>query len=215
MWPASRIFGEALIAPACPGELALTFDDGPNPAWTPRLLEILARYEVRASFFMVGKYAQCEAALVRKVAAAGHLIGCHSWSHPNLAVTGAGRVRDELTRSRDALAEITGQPIRYFRPPFGGRRPAVLRIVRELGMTAVLWNAMTSDWSEPSEDAIFQSLCRKIDGLERRGRAANIVLHDGSHADPAAHRGPSVGTVDRLLGRYNGTHRFVTVDAWG
>jgi len=215
MWPASRIFGEALIAPARPGELALTFDDGPNPAWTPRLLDILASYDVRASFFMVGKFAQAEATLVRQVAAAGHVIGCHSWSHPNLAVASSARVREELTSSRNALAEITGQPIRYFRPPFGGRRPAVLRIARELGMTPVLWNVMTSDWSEPSGEAILERLTGRIDRLESQGRAANIVLHDGSHTERAANRGPSVGTVEQLLRRYKATHRFVTVDAWG
>jgi len=65
MWPASQIFGSTLIAPRRPGELALTFDDGPNPAWTPRLLDVLARSEVHATFFLVGRYAQAEPALVR------------------------------------------------------------------------------------------------------------------------------------------------------
>ena len=80
LWPASQIFGKTLLAPARPGELALTFDDGPNPLWTPRLLEILDRHKIRASFFMVGRYAQKESALVREMATAGHLIGNHSWS---------------------------------------------------------------------------------------------------------------------------------------
>src|SRR6478609_7119731 len=82
-WPASQIFGRTLIAPARPGELALTFDDGPNPAWTPRLLDILERHNVRATFFLVGSYAATEGALVRRIAEGGHLIGNHSWSHPN------------------------------------------------------------------------------------------------------------------------------------
>ena len=125
MWPGSRIFGRALIAPRRPGELSLTFDDGPNPKWTPRLLEVLARHEVKATFFMVGHAAQQQPELVRQVAAAGHLIGIHSWSHPNLAVTAAVQVREELVRSREALEAITGAPIRYFRPPFGARRPYV------------------------------------------------------------------------------------------
>jgi len=214
MWPSSRIFGETLIAPRTAGELALTFDDGPNPLWTSRLLEILARYDARATFFMVGKYAQQQTALVQQVAAAGHLIGSHSWSHPNLAVTSAPRVREELTRTSDTLAQIIGQPIRYFRPPFGGRRPAVLRIARELGMAPVLWNAMTNDWSEPSTNAIFDRLSRRIDRLQHQGRAANVVLHDGGHAVPAANRGPSVATVEQLLQRYKDSLRFVTVDAW-
>jgi peptidoglycan/xylan/chitin deacetylase (PgdA/CDA1 family) len=214
MWPASRIFGRPLLAPKRPGELALTFDDGPNPAWTPRLLEILASYDVRATFFMVGSHAQAEPELVRQIAAAGHLIGNHSWSHPNLAVTRASQVREELSRTSAVLEEITGKPVRFFRPPFGARRPYVLRAARELGMTPVLWNAMTSDWEEPSTEKIVARLTKKIDRNQRRGRATNIVLHDGNHMELAVFRGPSVAAAGQLLEHYKGTHRFVTVDAW-
>src|SRR5579863_8843095 len=87
--PGSRIFGEALTAPARPGELALTFDDGPNPAWTPKLLDILALHDVRATFFQLGGFAQAEPDLVRRIAAAGHLIANHTWSHPYLSSTPA------------------------------------------------------------------------------------------------------------------------------
>jgi peptidoglycan/xylan/chitin deacetylase (PgdA/CDA1 family) len=214
MWPASGIFGKALIAPQCPDELALTFDDGPHPVWTPRLLEILANHDVRVTFFMLGTHAQAQPALVRQVAAAGHLIGNHSWSHPNLALCSSARIREELTRSSDALAQIIGQPVRHFRPPFGARRPAVLRISRKLGLKPVLWNAMTSDWKEPSAEKIAAQLSQKIDRLNRRGFAANIVLHDGSHLGPSATRCPSVSAVELLLQRYKNSHRFVTIQAW-
>jgi len=217
MWPTSAIFGKALIAPRRPGELALTFDDGPNPAWTPRLLDALAARQVHATFFMVGNYAQKESGLVRRIASEGHLIGSHSWSHLNLAVTPAAAVRDQLIRTSDALQQILGQPVRFFRPPFGARRPAVLRIARELGLTPVLWNAMTNDWKEPSSDAIFTRLSGKIDRLQSSGWAANIVLHDGNHLDPAANRAPSVAAAEKLLARYANSHRFVTLDhpQWG
>jgi peptidoglycan/xylan/chitin deacetylase (PgdA/CDA1 family) len=215
MWPGSQFFGPTLIAPKRPGELALTFDDGPNPVWTPRLLETLAKHNVRATFFMVGGYAERQMDLVRQMAAAGHLIGSHSWTHPNLAMTGSAKIREELRRSKETLEQIIGQPVRFFRPPFGGRRPAALRIARQMGMTPVLWNAMTSDWKTPLAETIAAELTTKIDRLERRGWAANIVLHDGNHLDPAADRGPSVKAAGMLLERYVGTHRFVTVDAWG
>jgi len=83
LWPASQIFGKTFIAPRRPGELGLTFDDGPNPAWTPQLLDLLASHEVKATFFLVGKFAQAEPELVRRIQSAGHLIGNHSWSHPS------------------------------------------------------------------------------------------------------------------------------------
>jgi peptidoglycan/xylan/chitin deacetylase (PgdA/CDA1 family) len=169
---------------------------------------------VRATFFLLGSRAEGEPELVRRIAAAGHLIGSHSWSHPNMARASASRVREELERTNETLQQITGMPVKFFRPPFGARRPAVLRIARELGLTPVLWNAMTSDWSEPSAERIADQLTKAIEGQRRRGHAANIVLHDGGHRDPAANREPSVTAAGLLIERYKATHRFVTVDAW-
>ena len=213
MWPGSQIFGRTVIAPRLPEELALTFDDGPNPAWTPRLLEILAGHDVCATFFMVGRFAQAQQALVRQVAQAGHIIGNHSWSHPNLARTAAGRVREELRRTSDTLEQILGARVRFFRPPYGARRPLVLRTARALGMTPVTWNAMTTDWSEPSADRIADALIAKVERNARRGWASNIVLHDGGHRGLGAHRGPSVSAAEKLLAHFTGKKRFVTLDA--
>jgi peptidoglycan/xylan/chitin deacetylase (PgdA/CDA1 family) len=214
MKPQSQVFGRTLIAPPAPGEMALTFDDGPNPACTPRLLDLLAAHRVHATFFMIGSFAEQEPELVRRVLAAGHLIGNHSWSHPNLALTRAAEVEEELRRTQETLEQIAGVAIRYFRPPFGGRRPFVLRAARRLGLTPVTWNAMTNDWEEPQADAIAGRLTRMIDRLSQRGRAANIVLHDGGHRLLGSNRNPSVDAAGQLLARYGETHRFVTLDAW-
>jgi len=214
MWPASQIFGSTLIAPPRPGELALTFDDGPNPAWTPHLLDTLARSGIHGTFFLVGRYAQAEPALVRQIVAAGHQIGSHSWSHLNLALASASCIEEQLSRTSQTLEQITGAPVRFFRPPFGARRPATLRIARRLGLTPVLWNAMTSDWKNPSADSIAKRLSGKIDRLYRRGYAANVVLHDGNHLTPAANRAPSTAAAAQLIARCQPTHKFVTLDAW-
>jgi peptidoglycan/xylan/chitin deacetylase (PgdA/CDA1 family) len=214
LWPGSHLFGNTLIAPLRPGELALTFDDGPNSTWTPRLLDLLASHEIRASFFLVGSRAQNEPALVRRIEAAGHLIGNHSWSHLHLAWASTRTIEEELTRANQVLEQATGKPIRYFRPPFGARRPEVLRTARRLGLTPVMWNAMTSDWKNPSADEIAGQLTRKIDSLARHDRAANMVLHDGGHLDPSANRGPSIAAAGQLIARYKESRRFVTVDAW-
>lgn len=214
LWPGSRIFGTAITAPRRPGEIALTFDDGPNPEWTPKLLEILARHQVRATFFMLGKFAAAQPELVRRVAAEGHLIGDHSWSHPKLSNCSATRIEDELKRTRDALEQIIGAPVKFFRPPFGARRPAVFRIARELGLEPVLWNAMTDDWIEPSAEKIAAAIGKKVDALTRSGNAANIVLHDGNHRETAGKRGPSVAAAGMLVERYKSTHKFVRLEAW-
>jgi len=213
-WPGSRIFGEALTAPRRPGELALTFDDGPNPVWTPRLLDILAGHDVRATFFMVGKFAEAEPALARRIAAAGHLIGNHSWSHANLALTAGAKIYEELKRTSGTIEQILGKPVRFFRPPYGARRPKVFHVARSLGLVPVLWNAMTNDWAEPSADRIAENLSRRIDRLGGRGHAVNIVLHDGGHRALGANREPSVNAAWQLVAKYKPTHRFVSLDAW-
>ncbi len=214
LWPGSQIFGRALVAPPRPGELALTFDDGPNPAWTPQLIDILARYDVKATFFLLGQYAEQQRTLVQRLVNTGHLVGNHSWSHPNLSLSALKRTSEELRRTSDTLEQITARPVRFFRPPFGARRPLTLRLARDMGMTPVLWNAMTSDWSERSPNRISERLVAKIDSNQRRGHASNIVLHDGSHDCLGADRGPSVAATERLLERYTGSHRFVPLDAW-
>lgn len=214
LWPGSQIFGKALIAPRKPGELAFTLDDGPNPAFTPRLLDLLAEYKIPAAFFMLGSRAQAQPELVRRIAAAGHLIGNHSWDHPNLALSSCSKIREQLSKTRDTLEQITGTQVKFFRPPFGARRPVTLAVARELGMVPVLWNAMTSDWKEPSAERIAEDLSNKIDRLARSGRAANIVLHDGGHLESKAYRDPSVKAAGLLAARYKGTYRFIRVDAW-
>jgi len=214
LWPGSQIFGTTLTAPRKPGELALTFDDGPNPAWTPQLLDVLAKYGVKATFFMVGSFAKTEPELVRRVAAEGHLIGNHSWSHPNLALTKGRQVTEELTRTSDTLEQIIGAPVRYFRPPFGARRPFVLKTARGMGMVPVTWNAMTTDWETREADVIAGRLGRTVDGLRKQGWAANIVLHDGGHRGLGMDRGPSVSAAGQLMEKYRGKKTFVRLDAW-
>jgi len=214
LWPSSQVFGKTLTAPRSPGELALTFDDGPNPAWTPRLLDLLSQYGVKATFFLVGKFAEAEPRLVWRIVREGHLLGNHSWNHPNLALTPARKVKEELRRTNDTLEQLTGAPVKYFRPPFGARRPFVLEAARGLGLTPVTWNAMTNDWAEPSAEAIAGRLVRSIDKLERQGWAANIVLHDGGHRGLGANREPSVTAAGQLLSSYAGSHKFVKLDAW-
>jgi hypothetical protein len=90
----------------------------------------------------------------------------------------------------------------------------VFQIARELGLNVVLWNAMTSDWSDPSPQRIALRLTGKIERLRQKGRAANIVLHDGGHSDPAANRIASVVAAERLIELFKGEYQFVKLDAW-
>jgi peptidoglycan/xylan/chitin deacetylase (PgdA/CDA1 family) len=214
MSPRSQAFGKTLIAPQRPAEIALTFDDGPNPTWTPRLLDILEELDVRATFFLVGNFAQTEIDLVKRIAYSGHAIGNHSWSHPNLAFSSTSRIHDELRDTSEVLEQITGREIHFFRPPFGARRPQVLRTAHRLGMTPVMWNSMTHDWDEKSADKITGRLIHKIDHVHAKNSAANVVMHDGGHVGLFAHREPTVQAARKLIQHYRKTHRFVTLEAW-
>ena len=213
-WPASRLYGDALVAPALPDEIALTFDDGPNPRWTPMLLEILARHQARATFFLMGKYAAIQKPLVRQMREAGHTIGNHSWSHPNFAFLGANRTRAELVRTQQELESILGEPVRLFRPPFGARRPYTFRCARSLGLTTVLWNAMAADWKSTTVDPVAARLTALVERNHSRGMASNVVLHDGGQHSLDVDRSASVAAAEVLLTRFCAERRFVSLDRW-
>jgi peptidoglycan/xylan/chitin deacetylase (PgdA/CDA1 family) len=213
-WPASQIYGRTLIAPRHPGEIALTFDDGPNPRWTPLLLDTLAQRGVKATFFLIGKYSVQQPELVRRIHTEGHLIGNHTWSHPDLAITSKSQTREELYRTNSELESLLGAPIRYFRPPFGSRRPATLRIARELNLIPVMWNAMAFDWSAPSAEIIATRSAKAMEKNTKHGKSTNLLLHDGGHLTLEANRSASVAAAGLLVQRFSASHRFVKVEEW-
>jgi peptidoglycan/xylan/chitin deacetylase (PgdA/CDA1 family) len=214
--PESQLFGRTIVAGRDPAEFALTFDDGPNDPWTPRLLDLLARHNVRATFFLIGKYARQRPDIVREIRDAGHLIGNHTVTHPWLAVQSRRRVRDELAGCNAVLEDALGVPVGFFRPPHGSRRPDVLRAARELGLTAVMWNAMGFDWRlHTTAEKIAAYLERGIARNRKGGRGSNLLLHDGGHLALGAERSQSVEATRRILERWApGEIRYVTVDAW-
>ena len=215
LWPTSQIFGRTLVAGDDPRDVALTFDDGPNDAATPLLLEVLARHDVRATFFAMGDFARQRPEIVRAVVAAGHLLGNHTMSHPKLSMESAMRVRQELADCNAVLEDIAGVAVRFFRPPFGARRPVVLRVARELGLTPVMWNVTGYDWNPIGAEEILKKLRDGVARNQRLGRASNLLLHDGGHRGMGAARMDTVRAVERLLTKLDGTAmQFVTVDAW-
>ena len=207
------MFGRTLVAPRSPDEIALTFDDGPNPAATPALLEVLARVGVRASFFLIGDFVRQCPEMVREIRAAGHLVGNHTMTHPWLAWQTERRIREELAGATAAIEDVVGERVRYFRCPHGARRPAVLRLVREMEMFPVQWNVICQDWKPLGPEEILARAVRGVERSRRRGYAANVVLHDGGQAGLGAQRMDTVRAVERLVERYRGA-KFVGVDAW-
>jgi peptidoglycan-N-acetylglucosamine deacetylase len=210
--PTSQLYGPTICrVPGADGKIALTFDDGPNPEWTPQLLDLLERQEAKATFFVIGRFADVEPDLVRAIAGGGHALGNHTWSHPSLPTTSDRALREELERTRAAV-EAAGESFAetaegaLMRPPYGRRRPATLRTVRDEGYAPVLWSITCYDWRRTTT-------ARAVARRGSRGRGGDIVLlHDGSDRGLGADRSRTVAASEAILerGRAEG-YGFVTV----
>jgi peptidoglycan-N-acetylglucosamine deacetylase len=197
MAPTAQWYGKTFTClDAGSRQLALTYDDGPNDLHTQRLLEVIARHDVRATFFLIGQYVRQRPDLVREIDRAGHAIGNHTQTHPLLIFKSTAEVREELSLCRAAIEDAIGKPAELFRPPFGGRRPAVLRIAGELGLKPIMWNVTGYDWNAPPAAEIENKITKKIRGGDV------ILLHDGGHKQIGADRSQTVIATDHLIVRY-------------
>jgi peptidoglycan-N-acetylglucosamine deacetylase len=177
-------------------QIALTFDDGPNDPHTLQLLDVLSKHNVHATFFLIGRYVRQRPDIVAEIGKRGHTVGNHTFTHPLLIFQPAPRIRWEMTQCRDAIHDAVGDHSNLFRPPWGGRRPAVFRIARQLRLEPVMWNVTGFDWKATSPEFIEQKVGPKIRGGDV------ILLHDGGHAAFGTDRSATVAAVDRLLSRY-------------
>ena len=209
MYPESQLFGRTIVAPPLPNQVALTFDDGPNPTATPRLLEILARRNVKATFFLIGDFVRLEPGLAREIAAAGHTIGNHTMTHPFLPKYSAARIQAELAGCNAVLEDTLGQRVELFRPPHGGRSPAVFHAARGLGLKVVQWNLIVGDWMDVSSATILERVERGVARHRRSGCGTNVVLHDGGQDGLGQPRLRSVEAVEKLLERVATDTQFV------
>lgn len=217
-WPTSQIFGRTLIAgrDSMDGthSVALTYDDGPSPRNTSALLDLLAEHSVHATFFLIGEHVRKHPELARRVVAGGHVIGNHTTMHPNLRKKDDAAVREELLSCQKTIEDALGVTPVLFRPPYGARRPGVLRVARSLGLTPVMWNVTAHDWDPIGAAEIQRRIDKGIGANAKRNMASNILLHDASHLDGAepASRADTI-TVTRTLLQREGL-RFVTPLDW-
>jgi peptidoglycan/xylan/chitin deacetylase (PgdA/CDA1 family) len=195
--PTGQWFGRAF----CKGrrgskQIALTFDDGPNDPHTVHLLEVLSKHNVHATFFLIGRYVRLRPDLAREIGKRGHIIGNHTFSHPLLTFQSPESIRREITQCRDAIQDAVSEHSNLFRPPWGGRRPAVFRMARQLGLEPVMWNITGYDWKATSPEVIEQKVGPKIRGGDV------ILLHDGGHASFGTDRSATITATDRLITRF-------------
>jgi peptidoglycan/xylan/chitin deacetylase (PgdA/CDA1 family) len=220
--PQAQLFGTTLYSTSHPDAFALTFDDGPNPAITPKLLDLLDRYRVKATFFVVGKFVRESPTLVKEIVARGHLIGNHTDSHPNLFFCGPAETRAELRRCTEAIQQAVWFEPRWFRPPFGFRSPWLSDIVHQQGMHTVMWTLLPGDWRPKPADWLIARMQPISDRVSQKQQAAAtahhvcrgdiLCLHDGDYARPNGDRARTLAALEFWLPRWRDLGlEFVTI----
>lgn len=187
-------------------KICLSFDDGPDPRYTPEVLKILREFKVPAVFFLVGSKAERAPDLVKRIEAEGHQIGCHTYFHRHAYLLSPWKSIATLREGRQAIEKITGKPIRWFRPPWGAVNLFQYRFLKRLGLPIVLWSANARDWNKRTgASGIYKLLLKKIKPN------SIIVLHDSG-----GERGAPENTVAALPGvikwLQNNGYTFVSME---
>jgi peptidoglycan/xylan/chitin deacetylase (PgdA/CDA1 family) len=192
----SPVFGPVLHEiPAANNAVSLTFDDGPNPCATPRILDALGAAGVKATFFFLGRHVERWPDIARRAAAEGHQIGNHGFFHRKLHFRSVGYVRDDLSRGKQAIEAACGVTPAHFRAPHGFRSPWVTAIASSMGERTVGWSLGVWDTDLPGAAAIVQ---RTVEGA-RPGFI--LLLHDGDGYDPAGDRTQTAEAVPQIVER--------------
>jgi peptidoglycan/xylan/chitin deacetylase (PgdA/CDA1 family) len=194
--PSSQLFGPTHRRTLRRRTLALTFDDGPNPAVTPQLLDLLDKYDARATFFLIGRYVRACPALAAEIVRRGHAIGNHTDTHPNLVWLSRAEVVDELSRCAAAIFAATGQRPTIMRPPFGYRGPQLHAAVRQAGIEPpIMWSKSGRDWKG-------QPVSRLIQRLRAVQSGDIVLLHDGAHGALGGDRQHTIDALDYWIPRW-------------
>jgi len=203
----STVFGPVLTRlPGHEPVVSITFDDGPNPRTTPRVLDVLRREGVHATFFVLGRHAERWPELVRRAALDGHQLGNHGYFHRKLHRRSPAYVRDDLTRGTEQIVRASGVRPRHFRAPHGFRSPWVTPIAASLGQRTVGWSLGVWDSARPGADVIAN---RAIEGMHA---GSILLLHDGDGYDPDGDRLQTAEALPTILaGLRRRGFRFTTL----
>ena len=214
----AQIFGRTTYRTNSARKLALTFDDGPNPLVTPKLLDLLDQHRAKATFFVIGAYAREFPELVRELTTRGHVVGNHTETHPNLFWRNRSDVHVELKLCQMAIKNATGAGSTWFRPPFGLRNPWVNITARELGLRVAMWTLMPGDWKAPSGEWLVEHMepiaarARRLSQGEK-GAGDILCLHDGNHRQQNADRSYTLAALEHWMPRWRDLGlEFVTID---
>ena len=179
------------------GHVALTYDDGPDPRSTPLFLELLARHGVHATFFLLGEHVGGHQALVTEMVAAGHELGVHGWDHVCVPVKPPGQLADQVRRTRALLEDVGGQPVRWYRPPYGVSTTESVLAAQRAGLHTALWSAWGRDWERR---ATPESIARTVRRQLRTG--GTVLLHDTDRTAAPGSWWRTLAASETLLGEW-------------
>ncbi len=154
-------------------EIALTFDDGPNPPYSAQIVSILQHYGVKATFFCMGKHVQQNPELVKQEYLQGNLVENHTWSHPYTLGLSEPSLTWQLSTTSNIIEHVTGERPTLFRPPYGTFNSSILKVVNTFGLSTFIWNVDPEDWSMPGTKTIISRV------LNRIGYGSIVLMHDG------------------------------------
>ncbi|ETK37223.1 polysaccharide deacetylase family protein [Microbispora sp. ATCC PTA-5024] len=194
--PAVRRWVPGLSGDGAPGHVALTFDDGPDPASTPRFLDELDRLRCRATFFVLGEMLERHPGTGRRIAEAGHEMAVHGWRHDPTLLRRPGRVTAEMGRAARLVAEVTGTRPAWYRPPYGVLSAEALIAARRHGLRPVLWTAWGRDWTADATPASVEAALAP--GL--RG-GSTLLLHDCDHTSAPGSWRSALGALAPVVER--------------
>jgi len=173
--------------------IALTFDDGPSAEFTPEVLEILERYEARATFFLLGRNVELFPDLARRIVSKGHAIGNHSQSHPNLKKLRPEQVREEISTAQAVISSATGVRPTLFRAPFGGLNRTVVNESGAAGCAVIQWSLSPRDWATPTD----RRIARRV--VSRAKNGAIVLLHDAGSRSTFEDRANTVRALPSII----------------
>jgi peptidoglycan/xylan/chitin deacetylase (PgdA/CDA1 family) len=218
-YPGSQMFGPTIRRTSAPRKLAITFDDGPNPAITPKLLNLFDRHSGHATFFLIGDFVRQCPELARETAARGHSLGNHTHTHPNLFKCGPSEIRRQLQHCSDTIGDVAGVTPKWFRPPYGLRNPWVIPSANRMGMQAVMWTLIAWDWKAKSADWLIPRMApiaRHAQETLAQNACAHgdiLCLHDGFHAHLNGDRHCTLQALEYWMPRWRDLGlEFVTLD---
>ena len=205
--PGNSFYGEVInCGSAKHKQIALTFDDGPYPPYTGQLLKVLADKNIHATFFMVGENAAKHPEIVKMVQAGGHEIALHAGRHQDLLKLNQTELQKNIVYGKETLEEITGQPVKFMRPPHGFKDWQVMAAIQKAQLTAVNWSVIPRDWTNPGAQRIADRVCFDAEP------GAIVLLHDGDSPKNMASRAQTIAATAQIIDRLRSEgYQFVTI----